>query len=511
MRTRLLTLLSLFLACLSNPGMPAPWLAWMALVPLFIAADASTPVQRTILFGTWGVGWWCWSVWWLVPAAISFINLAPWLAVLTWFAICLVLSAPYWLIGALWNAVRFDNPWLTCVTRALLFSVSISLLASWIPASIASGQHNYVPLIQIVDLGGTAILLFVLALVNLLLTNGVRFTRSQRFYLATALTVIASLAFYGQYRITAISSSSATTFTVGYVQPNLQRDDTIDPLLQMTRDLAQSEPDIDLLAWPEFPPAFSWSDNDQDHARVNALLRDIDKPLLLNSGYVFAPNITTGEQRSGNWNNGGPKPYYNAAQLIGADGRLLGSYYKQQLVPFFEFLPFDNMFLTLRQHFPNSLSYVPGNSDQPLAFNDDIHIAPLICYEMIFPQIASRQVANGANVFINLSNDGWFGTSRGSISHLALAQFRATEHHRPWIRVTNSGISAVANAYGELLPLATIELAERDARAITVSIPQMQSFYSQYPNAFMTVATVLLLIALGYKTVTVRRPSHVGL
>jgi apolipoprotein N-acyltransferase len=501
MLTRLLTLLSLLLACLSNPGMPAGWLAWMALVPLFIAADASTPAQRTILFGTWGVGWWCWSVWWLVPAAIDFIGLAPWLAVLVWFAICLALSAPYWLIGALWNAVRFDNAWLTCVTRALLFSVTVSLLAGWIPASIVSGQHNYVPLIQIVDIGGTPILLFVLVFVNLLLTNGVRFTPSQRFYLATALTVIAALAFYGQYRITAINKSTAAPFTVGYVQPNLRRDNNIDTLLQMTRDLAGSEPDIDLLAWPEFPPAFSWSDNEQDRARVNALLRDINKPLLLNSGYVFADAANAG-QTAGDWSNGGPKPYYNAAQLISPDGRLLGSYYKQQLVPFFEFLPFDGLLLTLRQHFPNSLNYVAGTSDQPLALNDNVRIAPLICYEMIFPGIAQRQVANGANVFINLTNDGWFGASRGSISHLALAQFRASEHHRPWIRVTNSGISAVANAYGELLPLATIELSERDARAITVSIPQTQSFYSQYPNAFITVATALLLIVLGYKTVS---------
>lgn len=493
MRLCLLTLLSLLLACLSNPGMPTPWLAWFALVPLFIAADAATSTQRTILFGTWGVGWWCWSVWWLVPAATGFIGLAPWLAVLVWFAICVALSAPYWIIGALWNAVRFDNPWLTCVTRALLFAVTVSLLASWIPASIVSGQHNYVPLIQIVDIGGTAILLFALVLVNLLLANGLRFTPSQSFYLATAVTIVVSLALYGQHRIATTNASSTTPFTVGYVQPNLQRDDNIHTLLQQTRALARSEPDIDLLAWPEFPPAFSWSDNDQDRARVNALLHDINKPLLLNSGYVFAA------EHARDRNNGGPKPYYNAAQLISAEGQLLGSYYKQQLVPFFEYLPFEKYFLTLRQHFPNSLNYVAGTSDQPLVFSNDIRIAPLICYEMIFPPIAARQATNGANVFINLSNDGWFGESRGSISHLALAQFRAAEHHRPWIRVTNSGISTVANAYGQLLPLATIELAERDARAITISIPQTQSFYSRYPYGFIAIASVLLLIALAYR------------
>jgi len=505
MQTRLLTLLSLLLTCLSNPGMPAPWLAWFALVPLFLAADASTPVQRTILFGTWGVGWWCWSVWWLLPAAIQFIGMAPWLALLLWFAICLVLSAPYWLIGALWGAVRFNNAWLTCITRALLFTVAVSLLPSWIPASIANSQHNYAPLIQIVDIGGTAMLLFVLVFVNLLWTNGSRFTPSQRFYVAVALTTIAGLAFYGQYRISAINHGAAKTFTVGYVQPNLAQEDSIDTLLQQTRDLAHSEPDIDLLVWPQIPQPFSWSDNQQDHAHVNALLHEIGKPLLLNSGYVFAPAIGDGGQQASNWHNGGARPTYNAAQLIDASGKLQGGYDQQQLVPFFEFLPFGDKLPSLRHYFPNSLNYVPGSSDQPLAFNDDIRIAPLIGYEMIFPQISAHQIANGANVFINLANDAWFGASRASISHLALAQFRAVEHHRPWISVSNAGISAVANAYGELLPLATIELTERDARAITVSIPQAPSFYSQYPNAFVTLAGALLLIALAGKQLISRR------
>ena len=488
MQTIVLTLLSLVLTCLANPGMPAPWLAWVALVPLFFTAEKLPLWPRTLAFGLWGMLWWCWSVWWLVPAAIDFIDLAPWLALLVWLAICLALSAPYWLIGLLWQRAQVENRFLRSVVQALLFAVVVSLLASWIPASIASGQHVYAPLIQIVDLGGTPALLFVLVLVNLLLTQAVRFTPRQSHFLATALMVIVALAGYGQYRIAVTQRDNTTLLTVGYVQPNLARDDGIDHLLQQTRALARSEPDIDLIAWPEFPPAFSWSENAQDRARVNALLREIDKPLLLNSGYVYAAATVR--------NNGGPRPYYNAAQLISTQGNLLGSYYKQQLVPFFEYLPFESLSLQLRQYFPNSLNYVAGSSDQPLALNDDVRIAPLICYEMIFPAIATRQVNNGANIFINLTNDGWFGDSRGSISHLALAQFRAVEHHRPWIRVTNAGISAATDASGILLPLADIGLGERDTRTIKVNLPRQRSFYSRYPHAFTIGAGVVVLLAL---------------
>ena len=227
------------------------------------------------------------------------------------------------------------------------------------PASVASGQYVYPKLIQVVDIGGVPLLLFAVVLVNLLLTQaliGLVAARAQRrrlplrsvYYIGVALMVPCLLLLYGTLRCAQINRLPTTAIAIGWVQPNLQRSDTIDSLLAQTWALAAANPALDLIVWPEFPPAFSWSDNDADRARVNTLLRAIDKPLLLTSGYVYAvdrPRV----------NNGGPTPYYNAAQLISAQGKLLGSYYKERLVPFFEFLPYEQTLPSLRQFFPNSL------------------------------------------------------------------------------------------------------------------------------------------------------------
>ena len=140
--------------------------------------------------------------------------------------------------------------------------------------------------------------------------------------------------------------------------------------------------------------------------------------------------------------------------------------------------------------------YVPGRNNKPIHFKNHIDIAPLICYEMIFANLAQRQIDNNATLFINLSNDGWFGDSRGSISHLALALFRSVEHHRPWLRVTNSGIGIATDANGELMPATQSRLRQRVAGVVQLRIPHFTSFYSDYPRAFFALAAVVLLLGL---------------
>jgi apolipoprotein N-acyltransferase len=488
-----LQLISLLLASQTNPGMPSPWLAWCALVPLFIAIDRSSRARQAWLFGLWGLGWWCWSVWWLVPAAVQFIGLPFWLALLVAFAICFSLSAPYWLIGLFWRSFDARNGWASDILHALLFAFAAGVVPGVMPVALVSGQHVFPRLIQIVDIGGVPLLLFAAVLTNLLVARALTQCMKGGRRPVIAATIICALFIplalwiYGGLRMASIDKLPATYIDIGWVQPNLRRDDSIDILIEQTRQLVAQYPEVDLVVWPEFPPAFSWSESADDRARVNALLQAMDKPLLLNSGYVFAERTEPGD-------NGGPRPYYNAAQLISAQGEMLGHYYKQRLVPFFEFLPFEAHFSTLRRWFPNSLVYVPGRDGGPIRFSEHVAIAPLICYEMIFPALVHNQIDNGANIFINPGNDGWFGMSRGSISHLGLALFRTVEHHRPWLRVTNSGISAAASASGELL-MENTALQQRASGHVRLAIPDASSFYSRYPHAFLTVAGVLLLIS----------------
>ena len=498
LRCLALASISLVLACLANPGMPLPWLIWFALAPLFLALDRCSRIQQVLLFGLWGWAYWGWSVWWLVPAAIDFIGVAPWLALSLCAVVALSMSLSYWLIGLCWGWLQFENRWLTAILRALLFALLICTVPAVIPTALVSGSYVYPRMIQIADIGGVPLFVGAIVLTNLLVAEGLqRWLRANQPLrragslapLLAALAIPAVLWSYGDARLAVIRKLPGTAIDVGWVQPNLQRADSIDTLIEQSRKLAADHPGIDLLVWPEIPPALSWSDNADDRERIGALLKALGKPLMLSSGYVFAAPDDVQN------NNGGPRPYYNAAQLISANGDLLGSYYKQRLVPFFEFLPLEQRWPQLRRFFPNSLSYVPGRSDAPIPFGKSVAIAPLICYEMIFPEFAARQVGNGATIFINPGNDGWFGSSRGSVSHMALAWFRAVEHRRPWLRVTNSGIGIAVSAGGEPLMPAT-SLQQRDAAHVQLSMPEVTSFYSRYPNAFLYFSAIAVLAGL---------------
>jgi apolipoprotein N-acyltransferase len=124
---------------------------------------------------------------------------------------------------------------------------------------------------------------------------------------------------------------------------------------------------------------------------------------------------------------------YNAAVLVDADARWIAAHDKTRLVPFAE---------TPRE--------TPG--DAPRALPVRTHrIGAMICYELIFADVARSLVRDGAGLLVNLSNDEWFGTSRGSEQHFATAVIRAIETRRPLLRATNTGITAALDASGRVI------------------------------------------------------------
>lgn len=140
--------------------------------------------------------------------------------------------------------------------------------------------------------------------------------------------------------------------------------------------------------------------------------------------------------------------YYNSLIIVGMDQ---GIYHKQKLVPFGEFLPFESQLRGLIHFFDIPMSnFIPGPSNQPLLYVNNLILAPLICYEIAYPEL-TRTAVKGTNAIINISEDGWFGTSWGPHQHLQIAQMRAKETGRMLIRATTSGISAVIDTKGEII------------------------------------------------------------
>ena len=142
--------------------------------------------------------------------------------------------------------------------------------------------------------------------------------------------------------------------------------------------------------------------------------------------------------------------HYNSLIIVNNRFEIIQDYRKQKLVPFGEFLPM-NSFLNkfgLKKITEGHGSFLKGNKSGNLEI-ENLSILPLICYEIIFTELIQQSSSN-SNLIINISEDGWFGTSIGPKQHFVKGIFRAIEHNTYLIRSANKGITAIVNNKGEI-------------------------------------------------------------
>ena len=157
--------------------------------------------------------------------------------------------------------------------------------------------------------------------------------------------------------------------------------------------------------------------------------------------------------------DGKPLRAFNSIYVVDRDGSVLSVYDKVHLVPFGEYLPFQELLesLGLRQLTKLQGGFLAGDRRRALAVPDAPPFLPLICYEIIFPDEAVPK-GERPGWLLNVTNDGWFGNSSGPYQHLQQARVRAIEQGLPLVRAANTGISAVVDPFGRIvseLPLGT--------------------------------------------------------
>jgi apolipoprotein N-acyltransferase len=184
---------------------------------------------------------------------------------------------------------------------------------------------------------------------------------------------------------------------------------------------------VRLIVWPEAPAPFYPAD--PDFREFTARIARQSHSYLLFGGV-------------GRTAAGAP---LNSAFLVSPDGVIVDQYDKIKLVPFGEFVP--SPFGWVNRISKETGDFAPGN--RVVVFHVDGHrLGAFICYESAFPDLVRRFVRDGAEVLVNLSNDGYFGTSAAREQHLALVRMRAAENRRWILRATNDGITAVVDPAG---------------------------------------------------------------
>jgi apolipoprotein N-acyltransferase len=270
---------------------------------------------------------------------------------------------------------------------------------------------------------------------------------------AAAVALLVVMGIFGASRLSLHPTAMVAGTKLRLMQPNLRQDAKFNYAAKaevMKKYLALSDRasgpqstgvrDATVLIWPESAFPFFLTREADAMAEIADLL---PKGTVLITGSVRAPDLPPGTRIT---------RAYNSIYVIDHDGSVLAVYDKLHLVPFGEFLPYQDLLekLGLEQLTRVQGGFIPGTVRHTLPVPGAPRALPLICYEAIFPgDVAGHDERPGW--IVNLTNDGWFGISTGPYQHLEQARMRAIELGLPLVRSANTGVSAVVDPVGRTI------------------------------------------------------------
>jgi len=208
--------------------------------------------------------------------------------------------------------------------------------------------------------------------------------------------------------------------------------------------VAPSAEKPDLLVWPEAPAPFSFED---------AQFATIASSLAIRFGHPFLAGVIewkTPVDPSDRAPAGHLVPY-NSALLVDPQGQRVFVYDKVHLVPFGEYEPFPLIHRVVANISDEVGGFHKGNRYAVGRLPGGNTFGVFICYEAIYPGEVRRFAANGAQLLLNISNDGWFGRSAAAEQHLHMVRVRAVENRRWIVRATNNGYTVSVDPYGRII------------------------------------------------------------
>ena len=314
--------------------------------------------------------------------------------------------------------------------------------------------------------------------------------------LASLLVLLLGLGYVWGERRLAAAEAPGTGLRLRIVQANVDQANKWRPensaeiftdYLDLTKSGGASGLDgVNIVIWPETAVPFFLADAPDALLAIGAALPE-GASLLVGSGRLVEERTAQDELSA--------TRIYNSLLVIDDKGGVIGNYDKIHLVPFGEYLPF--------QDFLESLGFMQvtgvrggfsvGSGPRLLAVPGAPPASPLICYEIIFPDEVTEKAAR-PGWLINITNDAWFGSSAGPYQHFHQAQVRAIEQGLPVARAANTGISAVIDPYGRIL--AEIGLGEKGV--IDADLPKVGPVTPFVQFGIILEISVLALAMVGW-------------
>jgi apolipoprotein N-acyltransferase len=471
---------------------------WFAFVPVFYMVLSGEGQKRSIIYSfITGLVFYLVSLYWL-----WYVGPMGVFAYVAWFALCLyfaaLLSATISL--AVWLKNRFSVPFILSLPALLTFSEFVRewLFTGWPVLTPAQSQQQFTFILQVLKVTGVPGLNYMIYFVNvlaaLLFIKGGEELRNKWFAVPAAVFVMLFIAaaaanFTGNYK-------GQGTFKCAVLQANIDQnvnwdrkyiDATMGTFKEMITYVSAENPDIYI--WPEtgFPGQLGVD------AAGRKLLAQWSKGAYQLVGSDNADYAIQGLPR-----------YYNSAFLLNPMAGLEWVYSKSHLVPFGEYIPFQDRFPFIQKVVQRYgyYGFTSGVKVEPFHMKKPLLGGALICYDSFFPEIAREFAKKGAGFLAHLSYETWYGVSPASAQIFTNAALRAVENDLYLVRCVASGISGIVDNKGRIIK--TTKLFTREAFAADINVKSWNgglTIYTRFGDWFpwLGLFTLIFPVLAGRK------------
>jgi apolipoprotein N-acyltransferase len=240
-----------------------------------------------------------------------------------------------------------------------------------------------------------------------------------------------------------------------------------------------------LVVWPEAPADFIDADPAY-RGNLGQLALQMDAPVIADAIGV-KPAKAAGE----------PLQEFNSASFVASDGRYAGRYDKMHLVPFGEYTPYRQLFF-FAGHLLDQVGGFTAGTERTLFMTGGHRYGVFICYESIFGDEIRELALTGADVLVNVSDDGWYGDTSAPWEHLDMVRMRAIENHRWILRATNTGVTTAIDPEGVVG--ASLPRHVRSSLAVGFNYEDGTTFYTRHGDwlGWMCAAVTAIALAFGF-------------
>ncbi len=465
----------------------APWDFWpislLSVVALYTLLAEQPPAQAGWLGWAWGTGMWLSGAAWLWVSIHEFGSTSAPVASAMLLVVAVIMGFSTALQSLLWRSLGKQR-WPILGFTALW--VVFEWLRSWVLTGFPWLYLGYgfldTSLAGFAPVGGV-FMVSALALMSALLVMRMRPTG----------WVIVGLIWLGgsTLRHHAFTYAWGPTISVSIVQGNIPQDEKWqdteqDAIIKIYRDLSRNEWGRDIVLWPEAAITKFYDDAAADLLDLDTQAAKHHSTLITGIPYVSE--------------DGPPYRYYNSIIALG-NGR--GLYEKQRLVPFGEYIPFEQELRGLMPFFNLPMSSFSWGPDKQQPLRAGLYrVQGSICYEIAYPALIQHQAAQ-ADFFVIISNDAWFGGSHGPWQHFEMVRMRALENGRYFLSGTNNGVSAIVDPSGHVVreaPQFRATVLRGTIRAMTGLTP-----WTVWGNKLILIPSFTILALMAYRARLQRR------